>query len=500
MIDSAELERRKGICRECKDFRTRDRSVVWCHRKAKRPNDGVYCLPWAANEYRKMLMDEKPNGGCPKWHEEMSKPETFPPLPENPQDGVLILSTGSQRRQWLWNAIASVRRHRPDLGIHVLSDVPVDVPFTWVSALTGKASRVYKTQPHRYTPFPGVTMLMDDDAVFHKPLPPFAELLGGNDMALTADSWWPKVSDALASAKTHPGWTSHEDREATRATCHPGDTHHNSGVILFRNTPEVARFFDRWYVEWLRFQKCDQLPLCRTLAAMRPPMTTLPWSYNAITSKWGFDCDPCVFHFTHKHHEGKYHAKYAQPAEPHAAYRAYGQAVNHGQWDRSQYEAVGRLVHSGSPMNLLVWGCGHDSKFWRLVNRGGRTVFVETDPEWAKRARQTGCEVIDWQPPTLRGVPFAGNIPDCPAGGKWNMVIVDGPPGHAHNTPGRELPMRWASAFLGGIGVVHDINRPWERCCAEKYLGVPTFRIPGKNGMLGIWSHEPALIAEQFFV
>lgn len=74
MITSEQLERRKAICLGCSDFRTRDRAVVWCHRRAKRPNDGVYCLPWAANEYRKMLLDETKNGGCPKWHEATMQP------------------------------------------------------------------------------------------------------------------------------------------------------------------------------------------------------------------------------------------------------------------------------------------------------------------------------------------------------------------------------------------------------------------------------------------
>ncbi len=80
-MTSEELERRKAICLKCPDFRTRDRAVIWCHRKAKRPNDGVYCLPWAANEYRKMLVDEQPNGGCPKWHEGIVPNASLAPVP-----------------------------------------------------------------------------------------------------------------------------------------------------------------------------------------------------------------------------------------------------------------------------------------------------------------------------------------------------------------------------------------------------------------------------------
>ena len=71
MITSEELERRKAICRECRELRTHHGAVVWCSRRQIKPGTRKICLPWAANEYRKLMLDETENGGCPKWHEKM---------------------------------------------------------------------------------------------------------------------------------------------------------------------------------------------------------------------------------------------------------------------------------------------------------------------------------------------------------------------------------------------------------------------------------------------
>ena len=401
-------------------------------------------------------------------------------------DGVLILSIGSGRRQWLWNCIASVRRHRPDLGIHVLSDVPVDVPFTWVSALTGKASRYYKTQMHRLSPFSGVTAFLDDDIIVHRELPSFEDILAGAEIAVTPDAGRPTIGEACSRGCY---WVSEAERRYMNEHYSPSLPQWSSGPLLFSKTENVTAALDEWHTEWMRFQDIDQLALARALVAN--PVRIQPLAvdaYNYWTSRGNRDsANPYLFHCVKKEDNDKwYHRRHAEPAAPHVLYKAFCAAVDRGQWGRGQYETVGRLIHARKPMHLLVWGCGHDSNLWRLLNRGGRTVFVETDPEWAKRARSSGCEVIDWQPPTSRGVPFAGDVPDCPAGENWDMVIIDGPPGHACNTPGRELPIRWAAKSRARVVVLHDLNRPWERWCTGRYLPPPSVCLPG-NCLLGIW-------------
>lgn len=169
---------------------------------------------------------------------------------------------------------------------------------------------------------------------------------------------------------------------------------------------------------------------------------------------------------------------------------AYSQAIEKGQWTPDQYQVVRRLIQAVAPLRLLVWGCGHDSDLWRVANRGGRTLFLETAGEWADRARATGCEVICWQPPTVCGVPVSGKVPRCPAAADWDIVLVDAPPGYGATDPGRELPIRWAADCGAAIVVVHDVNRPWERWCTDHYLGAPSRLVPGGRGLLGIWVGE----------
>jgi hypothetical protein len=418
---------------------------------------------------------------------------------DTPQDGVLILSIGSGRRQWLWNAVASVRRHRPDLGIHVLSDVPVDVPFTWCDAMTGQASRWYKTQSDRLSPFPGVTMIFDDDCVMHRPFPDMAELLGGADMAAKVEPGCPTVAKACRVGRH--AWISTGEKSYTTKNA-PGDTpHYNSGVLLFRKTPAIHALFGRWHQEWLRFQHIDQLALCRAIAACPVEVARLGEEHNYRSERRNRNtANPFVFHCHAKQDNDRwYHRRYAQPAEPHAAYLAFCRAVEHGQWDRRQYEVVSRLLHPMTPARVLVWGCGNDSDHWHHLNAssGGKTVFIETHDEWATKARLAGREVITWKPESQRGTPAADDA-ECPAPGgsvAWDAVIVDGPSGWRSNHPGRELPIRWAGeAFRANpdsLVAVHDIDRPWERWCVKQHFGPPSALIPGRNGLLGIWCKLP---------
>lgn len=61
-VSDAELERRKAVCRDCPDLATRG-GIAFCKRACHR-DDGKYCEPWAANQYRKLMMEPD---GCPQW-------------------------------------------------------------------------------------------------------------------------------------------------------------------------------------------------------------------------------------------------------------------------------------------------------------------------------------------------------------------------------------------------------------------------------------------------
>ncbi len=67
MLDGAEIERRKAICRECGDFRHRDGVILFCGKECHRP-DGAYCEPWAQQQWAKRLLGEA--GPCALWSKE----------------------------------------------------------------------------------------------------------------------------------------------------------------------------------------------------------------------------------------------------------------------------------------------------------------------------------------------------------------------------------------------------------------------------------------------
>lgn len=67
MLDGAEIERRKAICRDCPNFRQRDGAIFFCGRECHRP-DGAYCEPWAQQQWGRRLLGDAP--GCALWSRE----------------------------------------------------------------------------------------------------------------------------------------------------------------------------------------------------------------------------------------------------------------------------------------------------------------------------------------------------------------------------------------------------------------------------------------------
>jgi glycosyltransferase involved in cell wall biosynthesis len=61
---------------------------------------------------------------------------------------------------------------------------------------------------------------------------------------------------------------------------------YNSGIMLFRRTPQVERVFDLWHEEWSRFGHEDQLALVRALARADCPVHTLSSRWNAHQGRY----------------------------------------------------------------------------------------------------------------------------------------------------------------------------------------------------------------------
>ena len=148
-----------------------------------------------------------------------------------------------------------------------------------------------------------------------------------------------------------------------------------------------------------------------------------------------------------------------------------------------------RIVHAIRSLegcNLLVFGLGNDSPFWRDVNKSGRTVFIEDDKPWFEKitlkyplieAYQISypCNITQWREVLDKPERLAIELPQNIAGDKWDVILVDGPRGNRFETyePGRMSSIYEASRLVGADGYVfvHDAEREVENAYAAKYLG-----------------------------
>lgn len=135
---------------------------------------------------------------------------------------------------------------------------------------------------------------------------------------------------------------------------------------------------------------------------------------------------------------------------------------------------------------LLVFGLGLDSSTWELVNRGGRTVFLEDVPGWidiaATEAPDRETYLIEYATRSERSLRYEDpaeiplpDIPDAIAATEWDVVVVDGPYGWGPETPGRAASITLAHRLVapGGIVIVDDYDRAVERHCCDIVFGRP---------------------------
>jgi len=135
------------------------------------------------------------------------------------------------------------------------------------------------------------------------------------------------------------------------------------------------------------------------------------------------------------------------------------------------------------PTNFLVFGMGNDSPFWSSLNRRGRTVFIEDQPEWFDKIKlqhpsleaylvdygtrlEDGMQLID------RPEHLAMDLPADLRETAWDVVLVDGPAGYENGTPGRMKSIYEASRLVKPHGRIflHDQEREVEREYADRYL------------------------------
>jgi glucuronoxylan 4-O-methyltransferase len=154
-----------------------------------------------------------------------------------------------------------------------------------------------------------------------------------------------------------------------------------------------------------------------------------------------------------------------------------------------QVDLIRQTIQKRGPCNLLIFGLGHDSEFYRRINQGGRTVFLENDEAWVKlvMTRFPHLEaylvhykttVAEWEKYLKNPEAFTTTLPSQLNGVAWDIIFVDAPLSWKDFHPGRMESIRLASTLIHRPGdvFVHDCERRLEDLFTTKYLSAENLR------------------------
>jgi uncharacterized protein (TIGR01627 family) len=174
----------------------------------------------------------------------------------------------------------------------------------------------------------------------------------------------------------------------------------------------------------------------------------------------------------------------------------------------NQLLEIVKTIEKKRPANFLVYGIGNDSIFWHHLNKSGRTVFIESDESWFSSIKskhpklasffakkyvnakwafsnikkeypfleaylvEYGTKRSEWK--NLINFPekLHLNLPKNVLKTKWDIILVDAPPGLVSVMPGRMKSIYMSSVLTKKDGdiFVHDCHREVEKTYCNKYL------------------------------
>jgi hypothetical protein len=148
-----------------------------------------------------------------------------------------------------------------------------------------------------------------------------------------------------------------------------------------------------------------------------------------------------------------------------------------------QVDLIRKTIWERRPCNVLIFGLGHDSEFYRRMNPGGRTVFLEHDESWLRGAMSRfpkleaykidfTTRVEEWRRYMEHPERFESKLPERLQGIRWDIILVDAPTGFQAGEPGRMESIRLASVLIKRPGdvFVHDCDREVEDVFSTHYL------------------------------
>tara|TARA_R110000824_G_scaffold198336_1_gene382314 strand:+ start:303 stop:875 length:573 start_codon:yes stop_codon:yes gene_type:complete len=157
-----------------------------------------------------------------------------------------------------------------------------------------------------------------------------------------------------------------------------------------------------------------------------------------------------------------------------------------GLMSRVQYEEIAKELEPICPCNVLVFGLGKDSYLWQNLNKGGLTVFLEDDNDWASKFSETDLNIYIIQYKTkveehdlvrFDEEKIKIDLPAEVTSVVWDFIIVDAPLGHQpprpYKGPGRMSSIFSAYSLIkdNGIVVIDDFGRDVEKIYSKHYFG-----------------------------
>lgn len=189
----------------------------------------------------------------------------LPPAVARSKRGIYCVAFGDPAREAAVDLITTAKRHMPDIPIALvgarpigLEDVFIEQPDTDVGARIAKI-RMYDLAPAEWD----TVLYMDADIEIHAPVYALFEWVeDGWDLVCTKD---PHLVDTMHSYERANNGA--DMASIARAIKTLDALQIAGGIMAFRRSPEVKRFFDAWLAEWSVHGQRDQGPLIRALYA-----------------------------------------------------------------------------------------------------------------------------------------------------------------------------------------------------------------------------------------
>ena len=156
--------------------------------------------------------------------------------------------------------------------------------------------------------------------------------------------------------------------------------------------------------------------------------------------------------------------------------------VKKSQMERVEYEYISSFLGN---KNFLVFGTGYDTEFWRFCNLKGFNIFLEHDSKWILKSNKDTflidytCNILNYKNLLLQ---YKNNdysnlkidLPPIVYTTKWDVILVDGPPGNKKNSIGR-MQSIFMAKFLSSKNtdiLIHDCDREVENLYSKELFKI----------------------------